>query len=281
MKRPLALLALSVLSAACTSSSASDEVVEANQSATTAPTPVRHELTSVREISYISGNEYTFGYQTSGGCAQHWGEAEMLLEIAEHPLGGPENIGSLSIFDASDAPDFCEGVLYPQLTVDLRPVLEAQAAHQGITLDSFLPVPLTLPRLGLTVAHQPGPATTPAPAPSPTAESSSVRVMSHLTADPLGNVAFSYTVGGGCAVHTAAPSLEVTREPQTWGVSYTARLVMVDVSSFRDGCESIVQVDGTVNLSDLLLEAAAKHGDDLRGQYVEVELPPVEVGGFF
>jgi hypothetical protein len=100
---------------------------------------VRKVVTHIQELEYKDGI-LNVSYQIGGGCAKHTPAIEVRFKKTSKFIG----IATVTIVDVADKPDFCEALLYPQASFDLKSKLKEASRNLDISL-----VQVQLPKVAL------------------------------------------------------------------------------------------------------------------------------------
>ena len=200
----------------------------------------------------------SFHYTVGGGCAEHTPKTTVALTEANAGL-----LATVTVTDESPAPDGCEALLTLGGEADLKALVSAEAARQGLDVASRRVV-LDLPSARTTVEPREDRLV-----PVAGAVRADVEHLSQVALDASGQLSFAYTTGGGCAEHKGAARVDLA----STAAGIVAKVIVEDVSPAPDLCEAIVGVQGTADLSALIGEAgrAANIAVDYRS--VTIELP--------
>jgi len=209
-----------------------------------------------------TSGQLAFSYSTGGGCAEHKPEAALTLAEGEFSWAA-----TVTVSDVASAPDYCEALLHLDGTADLHRLITSAAEREGTDLTGQA-VSVRLPALSLVVGTSAG-----APAAAP--RGAPLEDMSSMSFDPgTGRLSFGYRIGGGCATHTPATSVELEKRDE---YTYVAKLRVFDVPAAEDSCEALLSINGSADLPTLVADAAKAANVDLQGRTVTLELPAVSV----
>ncbi|MES2857223.1 MAG: hypothetical protein V4692_15245 [Bdellovibrionota bacterium] len=114
--------------------------------ATSASAEVSNTVT-LRSVSVENGT-MKFGYQVGGGCQNHTSVVSAKIVRTSKVLAKyVTRKAIISVADVTDAPDFCEALLYPTGEANLKEVVEAAIAKAGLTKEDANITEIALPKV--------------------------------------------------------------------------------------------------------------------------------------
>lgn len=97
---------------------------------------VRSQVSAIQSVAF-DGKILKVGYQRGGGCSNHKGDIELVLDASSAMV-------TANVVDIADKEDNCEALIYVEASVDVKEQAKALLKNKGVTLGQ---VKLVLPQI--------------------------------------------------------------------------------------------------------------------------------------